>query len=76
MSTKPIIANEFDCAYCGAALRRGDQNNLNHAVQHFPAESLLPWLHRELEKRGYDELEAHALTDWAAGVILATPAQR
>ncbi len=63
----------FSCQFCGDILQRGDPKNSAHLLQHVPIEDVLPHIHRAVEKRGYDELEAHALTDWAAGVLLATP---
>ena len=49
----------FPCAYCPAQLRRGDEGNLGHAIQHFGLEEVAAHIHRELERNGMSELDAH-----------------
>ncbi len=49
----------FPCAYCPARLRRGDRENLEHAAQHFGLDAVAVYVHRELERKGMSELDAH-----------------
>ena len=49
----------FACVYCPAQLRRGDEGNLGHAIQHFGLDGIAAHIHRELERNGMSELDAH-----------------
>ncbi len=71
MSTNPSVPGaKFDCVFCGAGLRRGDWANLDHALAHFGTpDEFLPALHRECERHGFDELEAHELTNRADEIL-------
>jgi len=49
----------FPCAYCPAQLCCGNRANLDHAIQHFGLDAVAVRLHRELERQGMSELDAH-----------------
>ncbi len=50
---------QFPCAYCPAQLQRGDWKTLDHAIQHFGLGAVAVYVHRELEREGMSELDAH-----------------
>lgn len=66
----------YICGYCGDGLHFGTQETLRHVDRHLGESAYLAQFHQLLERRGYDELNAHLATIDVARKLTALRARR